>query len=167
MTAPGLLKRLHGIQRASRRVIIANHHGLFRQGLQQLLETEGYSVEAEATSGDEALAVAAAHQGCVLLLDIAMPGMDGLEVARRLGERGDDVKVVMLSAREDRDALFPRGGTVLSTGVAHNLGVGIRQLDYVPVRTSRAASRSSIVSSRSCAYWPHPSRRRRWPCSCS
>ena len=95
----------------------------------------------------------------MLLLDIAMPGMNGLDVARRLAERGDDVKVVMLSAREDRDALFSaisagargyvakdaepdqlfaaidlvlRGGTVLSTGVAQNLGEGIRQLDYAP-----------------------------------
>ena len=88
------------------RVIIADDHGLFRQGLRQLLETEGYTVEAEATTGDEALTAVAEHQGCVLLLDIAMPGMNGLDVARRLAERGDDVKVVMLSAREDRDALF-------------------------------------------------------------
>jgi DNA-binding NarL/FixJ family response regulator len=140
-------------------VIIADDHGLFRQGLRQLLETEGYTVEAEATTGDEALTAVAEHQGCVLLLDIAMPGMNGLEVAQRLAERGDDVKVVMLSAREDRDALFSaisagargyvakdaepdqlfaaidlvlRGGTVLSTGVAQNLGEGIRQLDYAP-----------------------------------
>jgi len=141
------------------RVIIADDHGLFRQGLRQLLESAGYVVAAEATNGDEALTSVAAHPGCVLLLDIAMPGMNGLEVARRLSERGDDVKVVMLSAREDRDALFSaisagargyvakdaepdqlyaaidlvvRGGTVLSTGVAASLGEGIRQLDYSP-----------------------------------
>jgi DNA-binding NarL/FixJ family response regulator len=141
------------------RVLIADDHGLFRQGLRKLLETEGYEVVAEAASGDEALTSVAAHPGCVLLLDISMPGMSGLEVARRLGERGDDVKVVMLSAREDRDALFSaisagakgyvakdaepdqlfaaidlvvKGGTVLSTGVAANLGEGIRQLDYAP-----------------------------------
>ncbi len=141
------------------RVIIADDHGLFRQGLRQLLEGEGYVVVAEATSGDEALTSVAEHPGCVLLLDIAMPGMSGLEVARRLAERDDDVKVVMLSAREDRDALFSaisagargyvakdaepeqlyaaidvvlRGGTVLSTGVAASLGEGIRQLDYAP-----------------------------------
>jgi DNA-binding NarL/FixJ family response regulator len=141
------------------RVIIADDHGLFRQGLRQLLESAGYVVAAEAASGDEALTSVAAHPGCVLLLDIAMPGMNGLEVARRLSERGDDVKVVMLSAREDRDALFSaisagargyvakdaepdqlyaaidlvvRGGTVLSTGVAASLGEGIRQLDYSP-----------------------------------
>ena len=141
------------------RVIIADDHGLFRQGLRQLLEGEGYVVAAEATSGDEALVSVAEHPGCVLLLDIAMPGMSGLEVARRLAARGDDVKVVMLSAREDRDALFSAisagargyvakdaepeqlyaaidvvsgGGTVLSTGVAANLGEGIRQLDYAP-----------------------------------
>ena len=141
------------------RVIVADDHGLFRQGLRQLLEGEGYVVAAEATSGDEALKSVAENPGCVLLLNITMPGTNGLEVARRLAERGDDVKVVMLSAREDRDALFSaisagargyvvkdaepeqlyaaidlvfRGGTVLSTGVAANLGEGIRQLDYAP-----------------------------------
>jgi len=116
-------------------------------------------VAAEAASGPEALAAAAANPGCVLLLDLAMPGMGGLEVAKRLAERGDEVKVVILSAREDRDALFSaisagargyvakdaepeqlfaaidlvvRGGTVLSTGVAASLGEGIRALDYAP-----------------------------------
>ena len=141
------------------RLILADDHALFREGLRQLLEAEGYAIAAEAASGQEALSAVATHPGCVLLLDIGMPGTNGLEVARRLCERGDDVKVVMLSAREDRDALFsaisagargyvakdaetgpalrrhrPRdpGGTVLSTGVAANLGEGIRQLDYVP-----------------------------------
>jgi len=140
-------------------VIIADDHALFRQGLRQLLTAEGYEVVAEATTGEEALAAVAAHPGCVLLLDIAMPGVDGFEVARRLSEQGADVKVVMLSAREDRDALFSaisagargyvakdadpdqlfaaidlvmRGGTVLSTGVAESLGEGIRELEYKP-----------------------------------
>lgn len=139
------------------RLIVADDHGLFWQGLRQLLEGVGYVVVAEATNGEEALETVAAHPGCVLLLDIAMPGLNGLEVASRLAERGDDVKVVMLSAREDRDALFSaisagargylakdaepeqlyatielvaRGGTVFSSGAAANLGAGIRELDY-------------------------------------
>ena len=142
-----------------RRVILADDHALFRRGLRQLLEAEGYEIAEEATSGEEALAAVAAAPGCVLLLDIGMPGMNGLDVAQRLNERGDDVRVIMLSAREDRDALFSsisagargyvakdadpdqlfaaidlvlHGGTVLSTGVAQNLGEGIRQLDYAP-----------------------------------
>jgi DNA-binding NarL/FixJ family response regulator len=141
------------------RVLIADDHGLFRQGLRQLLEGEGYDVVAEARTGEEALTCVADYPGCVLLLDIGMPGMDGLEVARRLCASGDDVKVIILSAREDRDALFSamsagargyvakdaepdqlyaaidlvvRGGTVLSTGAAISLGEGIRQLDYAP-----------------------------------
>ena len=81
---------VHAARVRAARLIIADDHGLFRQGLRQLLEAEGYLVEAEATSGDEALTAVAEHQGCVLLLDIARPGMDGLEVARRLAERGDD-----------------------------------------------------------------------------
>ncbi len=141
------------------RVIIADDHGLFRRGLRQLLEGEGYVVVAEVTNGDEALTSVPENPGCVLLLDIDMPGMNGLEVARRLAQRDDDAKVVMLSVREDRDAILSaisagargyvvkdaepeqlyaaidlvfHGGTVLSTGVAVNLGEGIRQLDYAP-----------------------------------
>src|SRR5680860_1621918 len=66
------------------RVIIADDHGLFRRGLRQLLEGEGYVVVAEVTSGDEALKSVAENPGCVLLLDITMPGMNGLEVVHRL-----------------------------------------------------------------------------------
>lgn len=140
-------------------VIIADDHSLFRQGLRQLLEAEGYDVVAEAGTGEEALAAVANAPGTILLLDISMPGPDGLETARRLAQRGDDVKVIILSAREDRDALFSaiaagargyvakdaepdqlfaaidvvqRGGTVLSDAVAANLGAGLRELDYTP-----------------------------------
>jgi two-component system response regulator DegU len=141
------------------KVIIADDHALFRQGLRQLLEAEGYEVAAEAGSGAETLEQVAENQGTVLLLDINMPGGDGLDTARRLAERGDEVRIIILSAREDRDALFSaiaagargyvakdaepeqlfaaidvvmRGGTVLSDGVAANLGEGIRQLEYAP-----------------------------------
>ncbi len=140
-------------------IIIADDHGLFRRGLRQLLESEGYDVAAEAADGEGALEAVAANQGCVLLLDIGMPGLSGLEVARRLGDREDDVLIVMLSGREDRDALFSaisagargyvakdadpdqlfaaievasHGGTVLSEGIAESLGEGLRQLDYSP-----------------------------------
>ncbi len=183
-----------GQESSTGRVIIADDHGLFRQGLRQLLETEGYTVEAEAMSGEEALTAVAEHQGCVLLLDIAMPGMDGLEVARRLAERGDDVKVVMLSAREDRDALFSaiaagargyvakdvepdqlfaaielvlRGGTVLSTGVALNLGEGIRQLDYAPgaYEWSRMRAHSPRFASGPCSTCCRVQSRHRIECA--
>ena len=144
----------------TRSLILADDHVLFRDGLRQLLEAEGYAVVGEAGSGQETLdAVAKAPPGIVLLLDIGMPGFDGVEVARRLSQRGDDVRVIMLSAREDRDALFSaiaagargyvakeaepdqlfaaievvaNGGTVLSDHVAANLGEGIREMDYAP-----------------------------------
>jgi DNA-binding NarL/FixJ family response regulator len=141
------------------RVIIADDHALFRTGLRQLLEGEGCEVVAEAADGEEALAAAAAQPGSVLLLDIGMPGVDGLEASRRLKERGDDVKVIILSAREDRDALFSaiaagargyiakdsdpaqlfaaievvmRGGTVFSETIADGLSEGLRDMEYSP-----------------------------------
>ncbi len=89
------------------RVIIADDHALWRAGLRQLLEAEGLEVAGEAATGDEALEAVRAKPGAVLLLDLAMPGrLDGLATSARLKERGDDVKVIIVSGRDDRDALF-------------------------------------------------------------
>ena len=176
-------------KKTTSRIILADDHHLFRRALRQLLEAEGYAVEAEATSGDEALTAVAGHPGCVLLLDIAMPGMNGLDVARRLAERGDDVRVVMLSAREDRDALFsaisagargyvakdsgPSSCSPPSTSSCRAARCSARasrrtsarasaSSGYAPACASSVASRSPTGSSRSCASWPPPPRRRRW-----
>ena len=144
----------------SARVIIADDHALFRAGLHQVLEAEGFSVVGEAATADEALDLVQANPGCVLLLDIAMPGrLDGLEAASRLKQRGDDVKVVILSGRDDRDALFSAitagakgyvakdadtlqlvgaihlvagGGTAFSGSIAEGLADGVTKLDYAP-----------------------------------
>ncbi len=137
-------------------VIIADDHGLFRRGLRQLLEGAGFLIAAEASSGEGALECAAANPGCVMLLDIMMPDLTGLEVVRRLNERREDVKVIMLSAREDCDAvlsaissgargfmskctepdelfaaidLVARGGTALGACLATTLGNEVRELD--------------------------------------
>ena len=89
------------------RIIIADDHALWRAGLAQLLEAEGLEIAAQAATGDETLEAVRVNPGTVLLLDIAMPGrLDGLATSARLKERGDDVKVIIVSARDDRDALF-------------------------------------------------------------
>jgi len=89
---------------------IRRHYTVSKPSLREamcILEAEGLEVAGEATTGDEALELARANPGAVLLLDIAMPGrLDGLATSARLKERGDDVKVIIVSGRDDRDALF-------------------------------------------------------------
>lgn len=80
------------------RVVIADDHRLLRAGLRMLLaEMPGVTVEAEAADGNEALAACAACAPDLVLMDIAMPGMGGLEALRELRARHPDTRVLMLS----------------------------------------------------------------------
>jgi len=67
------------------RVVVAEDEAIIRMDLQELLQEEGYEVVADCGRGDEALALVQEHRPDVALLDIKMPGMDGITVARRIG----------------------------------------------------------------------------------
>jgi len=80
------------------RVILADDHPIFRHGLRAVLEAAG-SVEVVAECGDGASAVAAYHQlrPDVLLLDLRMPGLDGLEVARCVLQGHPDARILIMT----------------------------------------------------------------------
>jgi DNA-binding NarL/FixJ family response regulator len=87
------------------KVLIADDHSLVRQGLRRYLESAGdIEVVGEASNGVEALALMGngAGDADVVLLDIRMPEMDGLETARRIHQDHPRVGVVMLTAYDDR-----------------------------------------------------------------
>ena len=70
------------------RILIADDHSIFRDGVRKLLEAEGgFTVVGEATNGSEALDLVNQLQPDVLLLDISMPRLTGLEVLRRLSKQ--------------------------------------------------------------------------------
>ena len=80
------------------RILIAEDQTMVRQALVALLELEpDITVVAEAASGDEAIAMAGRHQPDVAVLDIEMPGLDGIEVARRLAREGYPGKIVIVT----------------------------------------------------------------------
>src|SRR5437588_5426457 len=79
------------------RLLLAEDHVMFRQGLRILLEQAGMVVIGEASDGQEALRLAHAHQPDVAILDIAMPHLNGLETARRLREALPQTKVLVLT----------------------------------------------------------------------
>lgn len=88
------------------RVMLVDDHDLFRQGVARLLgDHADFDVVAETGSGRDALHLAARHRPDVVLLDVHMPGRDGVETARRL-KAEQDVKVLMLTVSDkDRDLL--------------------------------------------------------------
>ncbi len=85
------------------RLVIADDHRLFRLGLRQLLERQpGVRVVGEAATGLEAVAAAAAHHPDILLLDVSMPELNGIEAARRVHEETPGTQVIILSMHADR-----------------------------------------------------------------
>jgi DNA-binding NarL/FixJ family response regulator len=88
------------------KVVIADDHALFRDGLRSLLTARGIEVIGEAGTGVEALEQARRLQPEIVLMDLQMPEMDGLEATRRITEELSGVKVVMLTVSTDDGDLF-------------------------------------------------------------
>ena len=83
-------------------VLLAEDHAVVRQGLRTLLETEGYcEVVGQAQTGREAVKLAATLRPDVILMDIAMPVLNGLEATRQILAANPAAKVVILSAHSD------------------------------------------------------------------
>jgi DNA-binding NarL/FixJ family response regulator len=86
-------------------VILVDDHTMLRQGIRRALEGEGIKVVAEASDGATAIKLALEHKPDVVLMDVSMPGMDGVEAARRLVEADGRQRVVMLTMHIDRDVI--------------------------------------------------------------
>ena len=84
------------------RVLIADDHKLFRIGLQKMLrEARELKVVGEARTGEEAVASARNLEPNVVLMDICMPGIGGLEATRRIARLQRDIRVIVVTAMED------------------------------------------------------------------
>ena len=79
------------------RVVIADDQALVRSGFRLILESAGLEVAGEAANGKEAVAAVLEHRPDVVLMDIRMPVMDGLEATRQIVGAGSDVRVMMLT----------------------------------------------------------------------
>jgi DNA-binding NarL/FixJ family response regulator len=88
------------------RILIADDHALFRDSLSSLLAARGIEVVGEARDGSEAIELAWEVKPDIVLMDLRMPGMGGLEATRRLAAELPEVKVLVLTASDDDQDLF-------------------------------------------------------------
>jgi DNA-binding NarL/FixJ family response regulator len=115
------------------RLLLADDHTILLEGLKALLAPE-FDVVATAGDGRAVLEAAAKHQPDVILLDISMPGMNGIEAARRLKQSNPDAKLIILTMHADLSfvsAAFEAGasGYVLKQSAATELVAALRDVD--------------------------------------
>jgi DNA-binding NarL/FixJ family response regulator len=90
------------------RLLVVDDHDVFRTGLRAILAEEGFEV-ADAASGDAALREVSLFHPDVVLMDINMPGMSGLEATRGMLRLAPETAVVMLSLSDNKDLRFLAG----------------------------------------------------------
>lgn len=89
------------------RILLVDDHDIVRTGLKTFLDTQkGLQVVSEASTGDEAITMAAQTQPDVVIMDITMPEMDGLVATSKLKEIDPDINVLALTVHEDKQYLF-------------------------------------------------------------
>jgi len=88
------------------RILIADDHALFRDSLRSLLAARGFEVVGEAGEGREAFELARRLRPDLVLMDLGMPGLDGLAATRLISAEMPEVKVVVLTGSDDDSNLF-------------------------------------------------------------
>ena len=88
------------------RIVIADDHALFRDGLRSLLSTQGHEIIGEAKNGREAIELARRLKPDLILMDLQMPEVNGIAATRTLTAELPEIKVIILTATEDDAKLF-------------------------------------------------------------
>lgn len=133
-------------------VLVVDDHPLFRQGVVHSLGAEpGIAIVGEASSGEEALALAQALLPDIVLLDISMPGWNGLVTAERIATACPATAIVMLTVSDDQDKLlaaFKAGARayVLKGVAAHELARVVRAAAAGDAYVSPSLASEMLVS---------------------
>jgi DNA-binding NarL/FixJ family response regulator len=138
------------------RILVAEDHPLFRKGMISLLSSiPDFEVVGEAATGDEAVALAAELEPDVILMDLQMPGGNGIEATRRVLQQSPSIRILVVTLLEDDDSVF----MALRAGAR---GYALKDADEDEmVRAIRAVGRgeaifSPAVASRVLAYFAAP-----------
>jgi DNA-binding NarL/FixJ family response regulator len=87
------------------RLLLADDHRMLRETLKRSMLDEGFDVVGEASDGQEAIDLAEELQPDVILMDVTMPDVDGVEATRRIIERRPEARIVMLTMHADQDVI--------------------------------------------------------------
>jgi len=87
------------------RLLLADDHRMLREGLRRSMVDEGFDVVGEAENGEEAVRLAEELQPDVVLMDVSMPEVDGVEATRAIAQLEDGPRVIMLTMHADADVL--------------------------------------------------------------
>lgn len=88
------------------RILIVDDSIMMRKTLRTILQRAGHTVEAEAANGEQAILYYVKHRPDLVTLDITMPGMNGIEVVKRIKEIDQDANVVIVSALGQKHIVF-------------------------------------------------------------
>jgi DNA-binding NarL/FixJ family response regulator len=122
------------------RILIADDHTLFRSGLRSLLTSlPDTLVVGEAATGDEAIRLAAELQPDVILMDIQMPGLNGIEATRRIIHTSPHIGIIMVTMFEENDSVF----AAMRAGARGYVLKGADQEEML--RTIRAVARGEAL----------------------
>jgi two-component system response regulator NreC len=131
----------------SLRVLLADDHEIVRQGFRAVLEREGFQITAEAADGREAVRLAEAHDPDVVVLDLSMPELNGLEAARQILEaRGRRTGIVLLTMHCEEYQIVAAlragiRGYVVKTQGSHELIQAVREVADGGIYLSPTVSR--------------------------
>jgi DNA-binding NarL/FixJ family response regulator len=135
------------------RILVAEDHPLFRKGIISLLESVSeFEVVGEAATGEEAVARAAELQPDMVLMDLQMPNMNGIEATRRILQESPSVRVLVVTLFEGDDSVF----MALKAGAR---GYVLKDADEEEmVQAIRAGGRRSLVrrSQKGCSPTSQP-----------
>ena len=87
------------------RLLLVDDHRMLREGLRRSMETYGFTVVGEGSDGEEGVRMARALEPDVVLMDVTMPVLDGVEATRRIRQSCPGTRVVMLTMHADREVL--------------------------------------------------------------
>jgi two-component system response regulator NreC len=133
------------------RIVLADDHHIVRQGLRMLLERDGLQVVAEATDGREAVALAQTHKPDVVVLDLMMPLLNGLDAGREILQNHYATAAILLTmhTQEHQIATALRAGIrgyLLKTQAAEDLVKAIRDVLRGEIYLSPGVSRIVVES---------------------
>lgn len=131
------------------RVLLADDHQIVREGLRGLLEKAGHTVIGEAADGHEALRLARTLAPEIAVLDLSMPLLNGLDVAREIRRLSPEIKTILLTMYTDRAYVLQAmkagaKGYVLKTQAAEDLIRAIREISRGEVYLSPGVAASVV-----------------------